>query len=662
MNKLQKFLANMIGVKTYSGEQLPFRGSDVYNGVQYPPGSHGLKAQEQVSWIYACVQKNANRIAAVNWHLMRNDKEMTLDRAWKVFEAGNQFMTTYDLINLTIQSLELLGEAHWLIYSNARGQPETLLPLNTSGMKLFFDERGIPSYWVYTVAQVQQRLEFEDVVYFRYPDPSNAWRGLSPLKAATRAADTDIDASLWNRNFFRNAAVPSGILSTEQPITDSQETRIKTWLRRFYGGVKNAHSVMLLENGMHFEPMQTTQRDMEFLALREFTRDEICAIYGVPPDLLGISGNSNRATAYIHEITYAKDTLTPKIKQIQGALNKYYLKKFEAGLKFTFDSVIPQDDLIQSTINTKYVAAGILLIDEVRETLGRDPLPEQKPEPEKTLKKKDLERTKELNEYQVKIRDVVKPYEKDIKGWVAARFTQQQKEMIRRLKRLILSDKSYSKEEEEEQRLPLISFTLAASYAAFMTEWILQGEEQSVWAEYFASKFPAPVRAAAEAFDDQFGIGINFMQFDENVEKMVMRRGQRFATRINSTTYDDLRVALIDKMLEKGLNEREMATTINGIMGMERRSRPETIARTELFSAINESHQLTLQDNGIKKKEWSAAFDERTREAHAIANGQITKTNEPFLVGGERLMYPGDPSGSAGNVINCRCQLIPFIE
>ncbi len=50
--------------------------------------------------------------------------------------------------------------------------------------------------------------------------------------------------------------------------------------------------------------------------------------------------------------------------------------------------------------------------------------------------------------------------------------------------------------------------------------------------------------------------------------------------------------------------------------------------------------------------------DSKTREDHAEADGQEVGMDEPFDVGGEQLMYPGDPAGSAGNVINCRCTVI----
>lgn len=56
-------------------------------------------------------------------------------------------------------------------------------------------------------------------------------------------------------------------------------------------------------------------------------------------------------------------------------------------------------------------------------------------------------------------------------------------------------------------------------------------------------------------------------------------------------------------------------------------------------------------------KTWVAVGDNRTRPAHAEANGQTVPIDQPFDVGGEKLMFPGDPNGSAGNIINCRCTM-----
>ena len=54
-------------------------------------------------------------------------------------------------------------------------------------------------------------------------------------------------------------------------------------------------------------------------------------------------------------------------------------------------------------------------------------------------------------------------------------------------------------------------------------------------------------------------------------------------------------------------------------------------------------------------KQWDATMDSSTRESHQMLDGQIRELDEKFSNG---LMYPGDPSGSAAEVINCRCILL----
>ena len=54
------------------------------------------------------------------------------------------------------------------------------------------------------------------------------------------------------------------------------------------------------------------------------------------------------------------------------------------------------------------------------------------------------------------------------------------------------------------------------------------------------------------------------------------------------------------------------------------------------------------------------SVDGRERAAHRGADGQIVDVKERFLVGVELLFHPGDPAGSAKNVVNCRCSTAPF--
>lgn len=106
-----------------------------------------------------------------------------------------------------------------------------------------------------------------------------------------------------------------------------------------------------------------------------------------------------------------------------------------------------------------------------------------------------------------------------------------------------------------------------------------------------------------------------------------------------------------------------IAKRISDNVGIISRQRGALIARTETHGAANYGADGAARATGLKlRKEWVAAEDERTRVEHAEADGQIVDMDQAFQVGGEMLMYPGDPDGSAGNVINCRCSISHLVD
>jgi hypothetical protein len=82
------------------------------------------------------------------------------------------------------------------------------------------------------------------------------------------------------------------------------------------------------------------------------------------------------------------------------------------------------------------------------------------------------------------------------------------------------------------------------------------------------------------------------------------------------------------------------------------------LARTDLNSLSNGGSVMAAQMVGAGFKQWLTAGDDRVRETHAEADGQIVPIDQEFDVGGEALDYPGDPSGSDEEVCNCRCTVI----
>jgi len=57
---------------------------------------------------------------------------------------------------------------------------------------------------------------------------------------------------------------------------------------------------------------------------------------------------------------------------------------------------------------------------------------------------------------------------------------------------------------------------------------------------------------------------------------------------------------------------------------------------------------------------WVSMSDGEVRPAHRAADGQVVSIRGAFVVGGERLRFPGDPRGSLPNIMGCRCILAPI--
>lgn len=84
-----------------------------------------------------------------------------------------------------------------------------------------------------------------------------------------------------------------------------------------------------------------------------------------------------------------------------------------------------------------------------------------------------------------------------------------------------------------------------------------------------------------------------------------------------------------------------------------------TIARTEGHRILNQSSMDTCfkaKEKGADVvKQWDSTLDSNTRSSHQKVDGEVRELDEPFSNG---LMYPGDPNGGAGEVVNCRCAVL----
>ena len=127
-------------------------------------------------------------------------------------------------------------------------------------------------------------------------------------------------------------------------------------------------------------------------------------------------------------------------------------------------------------------------------------------------------------------------------------------------------------------------------------------------------------------------------------------------------------IKFITELIATGLNDgktiREMTAQLQKLFKSRKWYRWQSlrIARTETTTAANFAAVTASRTSGVVMvKEWISSLDPRTRRPpdshydHYSMNGVRADLDKNFDVSGENMEYPGDPKGSAGNTVNCRC-------
>ena len=146
-------------------------------------------------------------------------------------------------------------------------------------------------------------------------------------------------------------------------------------------------------------------------------------------------------------------------------------------------------------------------------------------------------------------------------------------------------------------------------------------------------------------------------QFMKKVIGEVETNGALMIADMTDTTRKQLN-NIISAAFEEGQSIQTTSAMIQASLKHMTNVRATMIARTETIRASNIGAMFGADMTGLAlNKEWISTFDDRTREDHLEADGQVVGKDEAFDVGGDLLQYPAATNWRAGNTINCRCTL-----
>jgi hypothetical protein len=160
------------------------------------------------------------------------------------------------------------------------------------------------------------------------------------------------------------------------------------------------------------------------------------------------------------------------------------------------------------------------------------------------------------------------------------------------------------------------------------------------------------------------GFGIN----EEQILEIITFLRERLLINSIIPITETLRKSILAELIigqESGLGVDEIARKLESPEFLLWRAR--MIVRTESLIAMEYGRKAaTRQSKFETESEWIAANDHRTRHAHRDVDGvkvdegkrfKVPKYKKNIIVGYDLMTGPGDPTASAGNVINCRCTM-----
>jgi HK97 family phage portal protein len=368
-----------------------------------------IAQMQNVSTVFAIIDGIASEVAASEWKLWRGDTvddpervEVKTHAALSVWRRPNPFYTLAEFLEASQQHYELTGEYWWVLASDSElnGRkitapwPLELWPIRPDRIKPVPHPTKFISGFVHTLGRDETPLTLDQVIFNKRQNPMNPYRGLSPLGSLVYDLAGDTAAAQYNAVFFKNGAMPGGIIEAQTPLSDDDFDQLMQRWREQHRGTSNAHRVGYLENAT-FTPASYSRRDMEFVDLRNFSKDTIREAWRFPKSMLGSEAASNRATHEAEKQVFADNIIKPRLRRIRDSLNTDFLPKFPGvgkastrRLWFDFEDPSPDDRESQRkdvAVNTRAVDLYIKWgadKEEALEAFGLPVVEFKEPEPQ----------------------------------------------------------------------------------------------------------------------------------------------------------------------------------------------------------------------------------------------------------------------------------------
>lgn len=336
----------------------PPKWSEVSNGYS----THGSRDAMKLAVFFRCVDILAANVASLPFKAYRRNGVRRDEVRSKLIDTPHPTITQWDWVYMLMQSLCTTGNAFGYVTSRTEsGHPASILPVHPSSVRID-PEKGSWDEPGYEISG--KPVDTDDVLHIKaYPVPGSPV-GLSPIEHLASTLDLAFSAESYGLRWFKDSANPSGVLSSDENLTESQVKReMKRWVQTHGRG--NRYPA-ILGGGLKWQSISITPEESQFLLTRAQQRSDIAMFFGIPPHMIGDTEKTSSWGQGVAEQTlgFQKFTFARYVVSIEQALDP--LLPGKQFCKFNMDALLRPDPESRARIDKMRVESGQLSPDEAR--------------------------------------------------------------------------------------------------------------------------------------------------------------------------------------------------------------------------------------------------------------------------------------------------------
>jgi HK97 family phage portal protein len=341
-----------------------------------------LYAREPWVWASATLVARSLCVLPYKAYVPGTDQEIVNHPVTMVMRQGTP--TLSPIATRWLQMLDvMLGGNSILILEPDMKTVAGIAPIELVNFQYSKDSSQIEYVDVYAYGGDQKaaRFPYSQCVHTKYPNPYNPFYGLSPFIAAARPLLSDRYASEFDMAFYLRGGTASGVIETTEEISKSRFQRLMRTFEASFTGRSNWWRTLFLPKGTAWKSAQLTPAEAQHLDKLKDNRKVILAVLGIPPSMVGLIEDVNRATAEQQERALWANLLTPMAIFNADGWNASSLVrdtyKGKVEVKPDFSAVEAVEGFVAARRERSEAMSPYFFIDEIREKVWKaEPLPD----------------------------------------------------------------------------------------------------------------------------------------------------------------------------------------------------------------------------------------------------------------------------------------------